>query len=481
MKKMKSICCLLLAIVMVFTAGACGAKETASTDQGSGAGTVAEEDVPATRPAANTESLSAPKYEITDTVVEVVVDEDFTGKDPEKNTWARVAQSAKNHYGIELKPIVVPTDEQTGYILTAIASNNAPDIIETQKLPGWFPKMCADNTFVAISDYVNFKDLLWKDEVSAMENYKIGNKYYALSLGGYSPVEMVYNKKLIKNAGLTDPMELYKKGEWTWSKLLEYVEALSGDINGDYANDIFGVDDTPMAQAYLTSMGTGITQMVDGKVTLNPINGGNYEKLGDFLNSMCRKQTNGYMPDPNGLNGDNVTLLAKDKLAFSFMGRWGVLENKELTAKMKKGDLALVMAPRHDDADKYYCYGVTSGYAIPSSGNVVGAIATLTSTRLDDYPSAERLQKVKQSYIDDGWDEDSAHILTYDIAGYEGCYQKATLVSLGIDMFNTTMASTVNDLLYDPLYQGTSFRDAKSLYLTKLENAVEVANMYFNQ
>ena len=48
-------------------------------------------------------------------------------------------------------------------------------------------------------------------------------------------------------------------------------------------------------------------------------------------------------------------------------------------------------------------------------------------------------------------------------------------------MFNTTMASTVNDLLYDPLYQGTNFRDAKSLYLTKLENAVEVANMYFNQ
>ena len=234
-----------------------------------------------------------------------------------------------------------------------------------------------------------------------------------------------------------------------------------------------------MAHCYLTSMGTGVTKMVNGKLTLDPITGSNYEKLGEFLNMMCRKQTNGLMPDASGANGDNVTLLANDKLAFSFLGRWGVLENPDLLAKMKKGELALVMAPRHDDADDYYCYGVTSGYAIPAKGNVVGAIATLTSTRLDDFPSAERLDQLKKTYMADGWDENSAHIITYDIAGYEGAYQKVKLVSLGIDVFNSTVQTTVTDLLYDPLYQATNWRDAKSMHLTKLQNAVEVANMSF--
>lgn len=483
MKKVKNICCLLLAVVMLLTAAACSGKNASSTDSASSdAGSQpAGEDIPATRPAANTQSLSAPKYEVTDKVVEIVVDEDFTGKDPEKNTWARVAQSAKNHYGIELKPIVIPLEQQSTRIISMIATGTGPDIIETQKLPGWFPRMCSEGTFVAISDYVNFEDLLWKDEVDTMSNYKIGNKYYALSLGAYTPVEMVYNKKLIKKAGLTDPMELYKKGQWTWNKLQEYIEALSGDMNGDYAVDIFGIDHHPMAHCYLTSLGTGVTQVVDGKFTLNPITGKNYEKLGEFLNMMCRRQTNGYMPDSDGNNGEPADLLANDKLAFSFLGRWGILENKDLTAKMKKGDLALIMAPRHDDADNYYCYGVTSGYAIPANGNVVGAIATLTATRLDDFPSAERLEKVKQSYIDDGWDAESAHILTYDIASHEGSYQKVKLVSLGIDIFNSTIQTTVNDLLYDPLYQATNWRDAKSMHLTKLQNAVDVANMSFNK
>ena len=137
------------------------------------------------------------------------------------------------------------------------------------------------------------------------------------------------------------------------------------------------------------------------------------------------------------------------------------------------------MLPRNEAADDYYCYGVTSGYAIPSKGNVIGAIATLTSTRLDDFPSKERLEKEKQAYIKDGWDENSAHILAFDIAGHEGSYQKVKLVSLGIDVFNSTLKTTVNDLLYDPLYQGTTAANAKSAYLNKLKTAVDSANELF--
>ncbi len=469
MKNFKRVASLLLALAMILTFAACQSGD-ASGDKG--------KDAP-NRPAANTETLAAPEYNVADKVVEVVVDADFTGQDPEKNTWARIAQSAKNHYGVELKPIVIPLEQQTTRIISMIASDTPPDIVETSKLPGWFPRMCSEGTFVAISDYVNFEDLLWKDEVDTMSNYMIGDDYYALSLGAYTPNEMIYNKKIIREAGLTDPVELYKKGEWTWGKFEEYIEKLSGDTDGDYAVDVFGTDNYPMSHCYLTSLGTGVTQLANGKISLDPITGKNYEKLADYLNKMCRKQSNGYMPDVDGRNGTTVDLLSAGRLVFSFAGRWTIIENEELNTMKNNGELALVMLPKNEEADNYYCYGVTSGYAIPSKGNVIGAIATLTSTRLDDFPSKERLEKEKKAYIADGWDEDSAHILAFDIAAHSGSYQQVKLVSLGIDVFNSTLQTTVNDLLYDPLYQGIPAATAKSSYLSKLQTAVDSANKLF--
>lgn len=471
MKTLRSIGCLLLVIAMILTCASCGKSDGGSKTQNNNDASQ--------RPAANTEELAAPEYNVTDKVVEIVVDNDFTGKDPEKNSWARVAQSAKNHYGVELKPIVIPLEQQTTRIISMVASGSPPDIIETQKLPGWYPRMCKEGTFVAINNYVNFEDLLWKDEVGAMSNYMLGDDYYALSLGAYSPVEMIYNKKLISEAGLTDPIELYKKGEWTWEKYEEYIAQISGDADGDGVIDIFGSDQHLMSHCYLTSMGTGITKIVDGKISLDPIKGKSYETLGTFLNKMNSKQTLGYLPDVDGNDGMTVDLLAQDKMLFSFAGRWTILGSPALCAKRDKGDLALIMPPRYKDADAHYCYGITSGYAIPSSGNVIGAVATLTATRLDDFPTKKRLEEVKASYIEDGWSENCAHILTYDIAGHSDGFQKIELVSLGIDMFNSTLQTTINDLLYDPLYKGDAWNTTRGTYINKLQTAVDSANKLF--
>ena len=99
--------------------------------------------------------------------------------------------------------------------------------------------------------------------------------------------------------------------------------------------------------------------------------------------------------------------------------------------------------------------------------------------RLDDFPSKERLEDVKASYIEDGWSENDAHILTYDIAGHSDGYQKIELVSLGIDMFNSTLQTTINDLLYDPLYKGDAWNTTRGTYMNKLQSAVDAANKLF--
>ena len=41
------------------------------------------------------------------------------------------------------------------------------------------------------------------------------------------PTGILYNKKLIKDANLTDPTVLARKGQWTWDNLEEYALALN--------------------------------------------------------------------------------------------------------------------------------------------------------------------------------------------------------------------------------------------------------------
>ena len=47
------------------------------------------------------------------------------------------------------------------------------------------------------------------------------------------------------------------------------------------------------------------------------------------------------------------------------------------------------------------------------------------------------------------------------------------------DMFNSTLQTTINDLLYDPLYKGDAWNTTRGTYINKLQTAVDSANKMF--
>ena len=51
---------------------------------------------------------------------------------------------------------------------------------------------------------------------------------------------LAFNKQMLEDNNLEDPRELYKRGEWTWEKFLEYCQTLTQDTDGDGQNDQFG-------------------------------------------------------------------------------------------------------------------------------------------------------------------------------------------------------------------------------------------------
>ena len=48
---------------------------------------------------------------------------------------------------------------------------------------------------------------------------------------------LAFNKQMLEDNNLEDPRELYKRGEWTWDKFIEYCQVLTQDTDGDGAVD----------------------------------------------------------------------------------------------------------------------------------------------------------------------------------------------------------------------------------------------------
>ncbi|HBT65411.1 MAG TPA: hypothetical protein DEB10_12210, partial [Ruminococcaceae bacterium] len=59
-------------------------------------------------------------------------------------------------------------------------------------------------------DYEKSSEFTWKGKIYGYTGYY-----------GVNPYLMFYNKKMFRDAGITDPRTLYERGQWTWAKLKE--------------------------------------------------------------------------------------------------------------------------------------------------------------------------------------------------------------------------------------------------------------------
>ena len=51
---------------------------------------------------------------------------------------------------------------------------------------------------------------------------------------------LAFNLQMLQDNNLEDPRELYKRGEWTWDKFIEYAQKLTQDTDGDGTTDQYG-------------------------------------------------------------------------------------------------------------------------------------------------------------------------------------------------------------------------------------------------
>ena len=234
----KKFGCLLLSLLFVISVAACGGSESSSSDDSS---------------SKDNSSLSSGLVE-SGGIVDVSVDselieqselanKDFGGKEFQFYFWyktneitTRKVNEFNKKHNANVK-ITVGTSFQED-LAKSIAGGN-PYAMSANSAR-FFPQTIFANLYEPLNDYVKDVDYFnaEKPENGGIskeinESFSWNGKFYATgSAKACYSYAFYYNKKRFADDGLEDPYELWKKGEWTWDKVLEQGKQITDISNG---------------------------------------------------------------------------------------------------------------------------------------------------------------------------------------------------------------------------------------------------------
>ena len=120
------------------------------------------------------------------------------------------------------------------------SAKQMPDAIYIKPEESW-PTLPNKGLTQAVDGLVDLNDGFWEGVKGTMDGLKLNGKNYVLVSSAYTGAHVIYNPKVMKNAGLTDPRDLFYKGEWTFAKFEEYAKKLTRTNATDPSKSTYGV------------------------------------------------------------------------------------------------------------------------------------------------------------------------------------------------------------------------------------------------
>ncbi|HOJ92057.1 MAG TPA: extracellular solute-binding protein [Dictyoglomaceae bacterium] len=172
--------------------------------------------------------------------------------------------------GAKVKIVYTTWENYRPKLSAAILSGSGADVvyIGAGEKPTWMMK----KMIIPLNKYINFKDknlknavglrdsttnfFTWRGQVYAITNIYNDNVF---------PYILYYNKEKFEMAGLQDPLDLYKKGKWTWDVFFDMGKQLTQDTNGDGKIDQYAYATWAVVQPFLYTNDVEIVKYIGGK------------------------------------------------------------------------------------------------------------------------------------------------------------------------------------------------------------------------
>jgi ABC-type glycerol-3-phosphate transport system substrate-binding protein len=120
----------------------------------------------------------------------------------------------------------------------AVTADNGPDIVYfgAEAVPAYIQR----NLLLPVSDYLDVNATHMDLAESATAFYTINKKLYGLVDNGPVSSRMYFRKDIFANAGLENPYDYYKRGEWNWDNFIKLAQDVRQDTNNDGTYDVWG-------------------------------------------------------------------------------------------------------------------------------------------------------------------------------------------------------------------------------------------------
>lgn len=177
----------------------------------------------------------------------------------------------------------IPTTPETALadLQTRVNSGEPVDMFACE-LDGC-PNGLAKGLFAPLDDYFDILEHdteLWDDVRGISDSLEYMGQHYVVPFSVSDPYLLTYSRKLMKDNKLSDPYELYKKGEWDYDAMTEMMDKfIYGDTGESDTGDGEEEESAPepiegrhgicgaFGRAALHSGGGSVIKLVDGKFT----------------------------------------------------------------------------------------------------------------------------------------------------------------------------------------------------------------------
>lgn len=264
-----------------------------------------------------------------------------------------------------------------------------------------FPKGAVRQMFVPSDDYINYDSPLWDGVRELNDSFVWNGSHYitATRIAGDN-CGVIYNRKTIREAGLTDPAELYKNGEWTWDTFEEMLDKFV-----DPENQHYGIDGWWFEFGLTATSGVVAVSMKDGKL-VNNLSNPAIERVQNWIYELYN---NGYIAIGSEDYGWNAkpSYIGEGKTLFYPCGLYQFYKKSDDWKKTFGDEAFFVPMPKDPDADEYYIPVGMEAYAFVKGGKNPEGVAKFLECKRFVLNDTDTLAVADKQMKDDyGWSDE---------------------------------------------------------------------------